>query len=88
MNSKRATPSKKLKAKDKEEILKAAREIWLLTYKGTPIRLTADFSSETMENTTSQQEDTGMNYSKCWGEKTEASIQNYLSKMKIKTIHC
>lgn len=44
---------KKLKTKDKDKILKVSREVWLLSYKGTPIRLTADFSSETMENTTS-----------------------------------
>ena len=35
------------KIKDKERILKAAREKQQVTYKGTPIRLSADFSAET-----------------------------------------
>jgi len=34
------------KVKDKERILKAAREKQLVTYKGTSIRLSADFSAE------------------------------------------
>ena len=36
------------KIKDKEKILKAAREKKQITYKGTPIRLSADFSTETL----------------------------------------
>ena len=36
------------KMKDKEIILKAAREKETVTYKGVPIRLSADFSKETM----------------------------------------
>ena len=35
--------------KDKGRILKAAREKKLVTYKGVPIRLLADFSKETLE---------------------------------------
>ena len=35
------------KVKDKERILKAAREKKLVTYRGVPIRLSADFSKET-----------------------------------------
>ena len=35
--------------KDKEKLLKAAREKWQITYKGTPIRLRADFSAETLQ---------------------------------------
>ena len=35
------------KIKDKERILKAAREKQQITYKGTPIRLSADLSAET-----------------------------------------
>ena len=35
--------------KDKERILKAARERRQLTYKGVPIRLSADFSKETLQ---------------------------------------
>ena len=34
--------------KDKERILKSAREKQEVTYKGTPIRLATDFSSETL----------------------------------------
>ncbi|KAK1346386.1 hypothetical protein QTO34_000242 [Cnephaeus nilssonii] len=37
------------RAKDKERILQAAREKQLVTYKGVPIRLSADFSTETMQ---------------------------------------
>ena len=35
--------------KDKERILKAAREKDTVTYKGVPIRLSADFSKETLQ---------------------------------------
>ena len=38
-----------LKIKDKERILKAAREKDTVTYKGVPIRLLADFSKETLQ---------------------------------------
>ena len=37
------------KIKDKESILKAAREKETVTYKGVPIRLSADFSKETLQ---------------------------------------
>ena len=37
------------KIKDKEKLLKATREKPQITYKGTPIRLTADFSPETLQ---------------------------------------
>ena len=37
------------KIKDKERILQAAREKETLTYKGVPIRLSADFSKETFQ---------------------------------------
>ena len=37
------------KVKNKERILKAAREKQLVTYKGAPIRLSADFSKETLQ---------------------------------------
>ena len=36
------------KIKDKERTLKAAREKETVTYKGVPIRLSADFSKETL----------------------------------------
>ena len=37
------------KIRDKEKLLKAVREKRHITYKGTPIRLTADFSAETLQ---------------------------------------
>ena len=37
------------KVKQKEKILKAAREKQQITYKGIPIRLTADLSAETLQ---------------------------------------
>ena len=36
------------KIKDEERIIKAAREKQRVTYKGVPIRLSADFSKETL----------------------------------------
>ena len=50
---KRATPRhiiiKMSKVKDKERILKAVREKQRVIYKGVPIRLSADFSKETLQ---------------------------------------
>ena len=40
---------KMAKVNDKERILKAARENQNVTYKGTPIRISADFSTETLQ---------------------------------------
>ena len=37
------------KIKDKDKILKATKENQQVTYKGTPIRLSADFSTETLQ---------------------------------------
>ena len=37
------------KVKDKERILKTSREKQRVTYKGVPIRLSADFSKETLQ---------------------------------------
>ena len=37
------------KVKDKERILKAAKEKQIITYKGVPIRLSDDFSKETLQ---------------------------------------
>ena len=37
------------KIKDKERLLKAAREKETVTYKGVPIKLSADFSTETLQ---------------------------------------
>ena len=53
MDPKRSTPRYTIikwpKIKDKERILKAAREKKRVTYKGVPIRLSADFSKETLQ---------------------------------------
>ena len=52
MDPKRNTPRhiiKLLNIKDKERILKAARGKQTFTYKGVPIRLSADFSKETLQ---------------------------------------
>ena len=46
-NTPRYIVIKMTKIKDKERILKAAREKQQITYKGTPIRLSADLSAET-----------------------------------------
>ena len=52
MDAKRHTPRhiliKMPKVKDKERIFKAAREKQLVTYNGVPIRLSADYSKETL----------------------------------------
>ena len=44
------------KFQDKERILKKAREKQEVTYKGAPIRLAADFSTETLQTTREWQE--------------------------------
>ena len=53
LDPKRNTPRyiviKMSKVKHKEKILKAAREKQTVTYKGVPIRLSADFSKETLQ---------------------------------------
>ena len=52
MNAKRPTPRhiiKMPKVKDKEGILKYARERQKVTNRGVPIRLSADFSKETLQ---------------------------------------
>ena len=60
MDAKRSTQRhiiiKLPKVKDKGRILKAARENKLVTYKGVPIRLSADFSKEILQATRNWQE--------------------------------
>ena len=52
MDPKRATPRhiiiKMSKIKNEDKILKASREEQRVTYKGVPIRLSTDFSKETL----------------------------------------
>ena len=61
MDPKRTTPRhiiiKIPKFKDKERILKAAREKHIVTYKGVSIRLSAYFSKETLQELSSIQSD-------------------------------
>ena len=53
MDAKRATPRhiiiKTPKIKDKERIVKAAKEKQIITYEGVPVRLLAGFSKETLQ---------------------------------------
>ena len=53
INPRRNTPRhiliKLTKIKSKEKILKAAREKQKITYKGIPIKLSADFSAEILQ---------------------------------------
>ena len=53
VDRKRCTPKhiiiKMPKFKDKERILKAAREKQVVTYRGAPIRLSADFSKKILQ---------------------------------------
>ena len=53
MDPKRTTPRhiiiKMPKVKDKERIIKASREKQLVTYRAVPMRLSADFSKETLQ---------------------------------------
>ena len=53
MAAKRPTPRhiiiKMPTVKNKERILKAAREKQRVTYRGVPVRLSADFSKETLQ---------------------------------------
>ena len=53
LDPKRTTPRhiiiKMPKIKDKQRILKAAREKQIVTFKGVPKRLSADFSKETLQ---------------------------------------
>ena len=60
MNSKRPNPRhiiiKMPNVKDKERILKAPREKKSVTYRGVPIRLSADFSKETLQARRHRQE--------------------------------
>ena len=52
------------KFKDKERVLKAAREKQVVTYKGAPIRLSSDFTTETLQARREWQEGNGKEYTK------------------------
>ena len=61
VDAKRITPrhiiSKMSKVKHKERILKAAREKQRVTHKGVLVRLSADFSKETLQAKTIQNDE-------------------------------
>lgn len=70
---------------ESQRILKAVTDKLLIIYKGISVRLTADFSLQTMEARGS-----GMTYLKCWKKKQCQPIyiqQNYPSKTKGKLGH-
>ena len=48
-NTQRHIVIKLTKIKDRDKILKATRKKWQITYKGIPIRLSADFSTEDLQ---------------------------------------
>ena len=52
------------KIKQKERILEAAREREIITYKGVPIRLSADFSKKTLQKRPYKQGGAGKKYLK------------------------
>ena len=60
MDAKRPTPRHIIintpKVKDKKRILKAEKEKQIDTYRGVPIRLSIDFSKETLQSRSDRQE--------------------------------
>ena len=96
MDAKRPTPRhiiiKMPKVKDKERILKAAREKQLVTYSGVPIRLLADFSKETLQARRDWQEifkvmTTGTYSQECSTQQSshldEGQIKSFLDKKPV-----
>uniref|UniRef100_A0A8D1KDA3 L1 transposable element RRM domain-containing protein n=1 Tax=Sus scrofa TaxID=9823 RepID=A0A8D1KDA3_PIG len=98
LNANRPTPKhitiKMAKVKDKERILKAAREKQSVNYEGTPIRLSADFSTETLQTRREWQDIfkvlKGKNlqprilYPARISFKIEGEIKNFSNKQKLK----
>ena len=69
------------KTKHKERILKAAREKQQVTYKGNPIRLTADISAETLQARRKCQDI----FKVLKGKKKMQPILIYLARISFKT---
>ena len=67
------------KTKHKERILKAAREKQQVTYKGNPIRLTADLSTETLQTRRERQDI----FKALKGENLQPRLQN-LVRISVK----
>ena len=98
INPNRPTPRcviiKMAKVKDKERILKAAREKQKVNYKGTPIRLSADFSTEMLQARRERQDTfkilTGKNlqprtlHPAKLSFRIEGEIKNFSDKQKLK----
>ena len=98
MDTKRPTPRhiiiKMPKVTDKERILKAAREKKLVTYRGIPIRLSADFSKETLwarkglaRNTQSHEKQLRLLYPTKLSFRIKRQIKSFPDKKKTKGVH-
>ena len=101
MDGKRPTPRyiiiKMPNVKNKERILKAAREKQIVTYQGVPIRLTADFSKETLQARKDWQEvfkvmqskdlQPRLLYSAKLSFRIEGQIKSFPYKKKPKGVH-
>ena len=84
------------KIKHKERILKAAREKQQVTYKGNPIRLTADLSAETLQARREWQDifkvlkgkilQPGLLYPAKISLKIDGEIKTFSDKQKLKRI--
>ena len=100
MDTRRPSPRhiiiKMPKVKDKERILKAAREKQLVTYRGVPIRLSAHFSKETLQARRDWQEivkvminrdlQPGLLYPTKLSFTMEGQIKSFLDKKKLKDL--
>ena len=98
LDPKRATPRqiiiKMPKVKDKERILKAAREKQIVAYKGVPIRRSADFSKDTLQARRDWQEvfkvmkskdlQSGLLYPAKLSFRKEGQIKYFPEKVKLK----
>ena len=101
MDAKRSTPRhiiiKMPKLKDKERILKAARERQLVSYGGVPIRLSTDFSKETLQARRDWSKifkvmkirdlQPRLFYSAKISFRIEGQIKNFPDKKKLKGVH-
>ena len=101
MDAKRPTPRyiiiKMPKFKDKERILKASREKWLVPYRKVPIRLSADVSKETFQSRRDWQEifkvmksrdlQPGLLHPAKLSFRTEGQIKSFQDKKKTKVVH-
>ena len=82
------------KIKDKERILKAAREMQMITYKEFPVRLSTDFSKETLQARREWQEifkvmksrdlQPGLLYPAKLSFRMEGQIKGFTDKKKVK----